>query len=55
MAYAGDHGDALAILDQKRAWLPGSGRPNTIGSWWMLALVIEGLVILGEQFESRRI
>jgi tetratricopeptide (TPR) repeat protein len=55
MAYAGDHVEALAILNQKRAWLPGSGRPNTIGSWWMLALVIEGLVILGEQSQAAQL
>jgi tetratricopeptide (TPR) repeat protein len=47
MAYAGDRG-ALSILDEKRAWLPGSGRANVMGSWSMLALVIEGLVMLGE-------
>ena len=48
MAYAGDREGALAILHEKREWLPRSGQTNTMGSWWMLALVIEGLVILGE-------
>ena len=48
MAYAGDREGALAILHEKRAWLPRSGQTNTMGSWWMLALVIEGLVILRE-------
>ena len=48
MAYAGDRTGALAILDEKRGWLPSSGRPNTGGSWSMLAFVIEGLVMLGE-------
>jgi hypothetical protein len=52
MAYAGDHAGASAILDEKRPWLPRSGRTNTIGSWWMLALVIEGLFIVGEQFQA---
>jgi hypothetical protein len=52
LAYAGDHDDALAILDEKRALLPRSGQTNTAGSWLMLALVIEGLVMLGEQSQA---
>jgi tetratricopeptide (TPR) repeat protein len=48
LAYAGDREGALAILHEKCAWLPRSGQPNTMGSWWMLMLVIEGLVMLGE-------
>jgi hypothetical protein len=52
LAYAGDRDGALAILREKRAWLPVSGRYNTIGSWWMLALTIEGLVILGEHSQA---
>jgi tetratricopeptide (TPR) repeat protein len=52
MAYAGDRDGALAILDEKRALLPRSGQPNTAGSWFMLALVIEGLVMLGEQSQA---
>jgi hypothetical protein len=52
MAYVGDRAGALAILDEKRAWLPRSGRPNTFGSWWMLALVVEGLFVLGEKSEA---
>jgi tetratricopeptide (TPR) repeat protein len=55
MAYAGDRDGALAILDEKRALLPRSGQPNSIGSWWMLALVIEGLVILGEQSQAAQL
>jgi tetratricopeptide (TPR) repeat protein len=55
LAYAGDYGGALAMLHEKRTWLPRSGRPNTIGSWWMLALVIEGLFILGEHSEAREL
>ena len=49
MAYAGDRDGAFAILDQTRTWLPHSGQHNTRGSWFMLALVIEGLVMLGER------
>jgi hypothetical protein len=49
MVYAGNHGGALAILDQKRTLLPCIGQQNSMGSWCMLALVIEGLVVLGEQ------
>jgi hypothetical protein len=52
MAYAGDHDGALAILREKRAWLPLSGQQNSRGSWMMLALVIEGLVMLGEQSQA---
>ena len=54
MAYDGDRAGAMAILDEKRAWLPNSGRPNSFGSWWMLALAIEGLFILGEKSEAER-
>jgi hypothetical protein len=52
MAYVHDRAGALAVLHEKRAWLPHGGRPNTIGSWWMLALVVEGLVILREKSEA---
>ena len=49
LAYVGDKAGALAILHENRAWLPRSSRPNTMGSWWMLVQVIEGLVMLDEQ------
>jgi tetratricopeptide (TPR) repeat protein/uncharacterized membrane protein len=52
LAYAGDRDGAFAILDQKRTWLPHSGQHNTRGSWFMLALVIEGLAMLGEQAQA---
>jgi len=52
MAYAGDREGALAILHEKRAWLPSSGQPNTMGSWWMLALVVEGLFVLGDHSKA---
>jgi tetratricopeptide (TPR) repeat protein len=52
LAYAGDRDGAFAILDQKRTWLPHSGQHNTSGSWFMLALVIEGLAMLGEQAQA---
>ncbi len=52
MAYAGDYDGALRVLDEKRAWLPVSGQYNRGGSLWMLALVIEGLVMLGEQLQA---
>jgi tetratricopeptide (TPR) repeat protein len=55
MAYSGERVAALALLDEKRAWLPRSGRQNTRGSWWMLALMIEGLIILGEQAQAREL
>jgi tetratricopeptide (TPR) repeat protein len=52
MAYAGDRAGALAILDEKREWMPRSGQANTSGSWSMLALVIEGLAVLGEHCQA---
>ena len=52
MAYAGDRDGAFAILNEKRSWLPTRGQPNTRGSWLMLALVIEGLVMLGGQSQA---
>ena len=55
MAHAGDRDGALAVLDEKRSLLPRIGQPNSIGSWWMLALVIEGLVILGEQTQAAQL
>jgi tetratricopeptide (TPR) repeat protein len=55
MAYTGARAGALAILDEKRGWLPSSGRPNSGGSWSMLALVIEGLVILGEHSQAAQL
>jgi hypothetical protein len=56
LAYAGDRDGALAILDKRRrALLPRSGQPNALGSSWMLALVIEGLVMLGEQSQAAQL
>jgi tetratricopeptide (TPR) repeat protein len=52
MAYAGDHDGAFALLREKRTWLPLSGQQNTRGSWMMLALVIEGLVMLGDRSQA---
>src|ERR1700738_565639 len=47
-----DRPGAMAILHENRAWLPVSGQQNIRGSWWMLALLIEGLVILGQQSQA---
>ena len=52
MAYSGDRAGALAILKKNRALLPVSGHENTRGAWWMLALVTEGLFMLGEQAQA---
>ena len=52
MAYAGDHDGAFAVLDEKRKALPLGGQHNTRGAWFMLALVIEGLVMLGERSQA---
>ena len=48
MAYAGDRADALKLFDESRPKLPRTGEPNTIGSWAMLMLFVEGLHELGE-------
>ena len=52
LAYAGDHNGAFAVLDENRPLLPLSGQSNTFGSWFMLWLVIEGLVMLGEHSQA---
>jgi tetratricopeptide (TPR) repeat protein len=52
LTYAGDRNGALAILDEKRGLLPRSGQTNTAGSWLMLALAIEGLVMLGDHSQA---
>jgi tetratricopeptide (TPR) repeat protein len=52
MAYDGDRAGALAILEKNRARLPVNGQENFRGSWWMLGLVVEGLVMLGEQAQA---
>jgi hypothetical protein len=52
LAYAGDRNGAFAVLDENRALLPLSGQSNTTDSWFMLWLVIEGLVMLGEYSEA---
>lgn len=52
MAYSGDRNDALALLEKHRASLPIGGQENIRGSWWMLAMVVEGLAMLGEQVQA---
>jgi hypothetical protein len=42
----------LALLEKHRASLPVSGRENIRGSWWMLAMVVEGLAMLGKQAQA---
>lgn len=54
MACVGDRNGAFAILDEKRMWLPVSGRPNSRGSW-LIALMIEGLVMPGEQSQAEKL
>jgi tetratricopeptide (TPR) repeat protein len=49
LAYAGDRTGAFAVLDEKRTWMPRVGKMNPRGSWSMLANVIEGFAMLGEQ------
>ncbi|HWN58725.1 MAG TPA: AAA family ATPase, partial [Methylomirabilota bacterium] len=52
MAYAGDRASALAIFQGQRKWLPVSGQNNVRGAWWLVALAVEGLAILGEQSQA---
>ena len=52
MAYAGDRASALAIFQGQRKWLPVSGQNNVRGAWWLVALAVEGLVILSEQSQA---
>ena len=40
---------ALALLEERRSYLPRRGRPNTSGAWTMLFGVIEGLAVLRER------
>ena len=55
MAYAGDRAGAFTILEKTRDALPTSGQQNFRGSWWMLALVVEGLTMLSEQAQAGRL
>jgi hypothetical protein len=55
MAYAGDHEGAFRILDEKREWLPLGGRTNARGAWFLLAQMIEGLVMLGEKPQAAQL
>jgi AAA ATPase domain len=55
MAYSGDRDGALSLFDKNRRWLPNSGQSNTMGSWTMLALAVEGLVMIGEKPEAGRL
>jgi hypothetical protein len=52
MAYSGDRDGGLKVLNEWSGWLPTAGESNTRGSWWMLALVIEGLVVLDERLRA---
>jgi hypothetical protein len=48
MSYAGNRTSAFASFDEECTWLPRIGQRNPKGSRSMLALVIEGFVMLGE-------
>lgn len=48
-AYLGDRSGALALLDEAPQVVPTIGRPNTLGQWNMLVLMVEGLSVLGER------
>ena len=49
LAYAGERAEAFAFLDQTRRLLPTAGQHNPRGSWLLLASVVEGLLMLGEE------
>ena len=48
-AYLGDRTRALGLLDDVRSVVPCAGRPNTLGAWNLLMMMIEGLTVLGER------
>jgi hypothetical protein len=49
MSYAGNRTSVFASFDEEECtWLPRIGQRNPKGSRSMLALVIEGFVMLGE-------
>ena len=52
MAYEGNRDSALAIFHEKRELLPRRGQQNARGSWWMLALIVEGLAVIGERAQA---
>jgi class 3 adenylate cyclase/tetratricopeptide (TPR) repeat protein len=47
-AYRREKEQALAILDERRTYLPHAGRSNTFGSWTFMACAVEALALLGE-------
>ena len=50
-AYLGDRSGAFELLDEARSAVPSAGRTNTVGSWTMLMLMIDGLAVLGARKE----
>jgi tetratricopeptide (TPR) repeat protein len=52
MAYLGDRDGALALLHQQFEKLPRAHQVNNLGSWAMLLLVVEGLLMLGEREQA---
>jgi tetratricopeptide (TPR) repeat protein len=55
LAYSGDRAGALAIINEPRVRSALSSQQGTRGSWLMVALVIEGLVILGERSRAAQL
>src|SRR5262249_21316092 len=51
-AYQGNRELAIKLLREKHSQLPRLGLPNTVGSWGLLLLVVEGLFVLGERDEA---
>lgn len=49
LAYTGERAEAFAFLDQSRKLLPTAGQHNRRGSWLLLASMVEGLLMLGEE------
>ena len=47
-AYSGEQAAAMRVLEENRGLLPRIAEPATVGSWAMLAWVIEGLAMLGQ-------
>jgi tetratricopeptide (TPR) repeat protein len=55
LAYAGNRSEAFAIINQPTVQSALKSQEGTRGSWLMLALVIEGLAVLGERAQAARL
>lgn len=52
LAYCGDAAGAHAVLDEHRAHLPHTDRPNSAGSWALLFGAVEASAVLGDRRDA---